>query len=206
MIGSWALDAEVRVRQGCYRSTPSGEEAKGTVEGRRELTGRVFSTTLVLRERTPPSSHLPWGWRGGLGWGSREGHLSPRPSSEQRQTFPWPPPPTIHCTLPRHSPETGSCVSSPSLFPGLPASSLSSPVHLAHGPRQVFLHLELILPLCGSQPARGSPVRRDSVRPLSLAVQAPLICPLHPLQHHSRYVCPRTLHSNRQTLLLQVGP
>lgn len=197
LISSWALDAEVRVRQGCYRSTPSGEEAKGAEEERREVTGRVFSRPLVLKRRTQ-RSHLPWGA------GGKEGHLSPRPSSEQWQTFPWPLPPTTHCTL---SLATAlKPVSSASLLPGLPASSRSSPVHLAHGPRQVFLHPELMLPLSGSQPAHGSVVPRDGVRPLSLAVQAPLIRPLHPLQHHSRYVCPRTLHSNRQTLLLQVGP
>ena len=73
LISSWALDAEGRVRQGCYRSTPSGEEAKGAEEERREVTGRVFSTPLVLKGRTPQSSHLPWAGVGGGrgGWQGR---------------------------------------------------------------------------------------------------------------------------------------
>ena len=65
LISSWALGAEGRVRQACYRSTPSGEEAKGAEEERREVTGRVFSTPLVMKGRTQ-SSHVllaGGGWR-----------------------------------------------------------------------------------------------------------------------------------------------
>ena len=204
MISSWALDAEVRVRQGCYRSTPSGEEAKGTVEGRREVTGRVFSTLLVLRELLRV---LICPGDGAGGWGGGAGKaicLQDPPRNNGR-----------HSHGLRHQ-----------LCTVLSLATALKPVHVCPRPASSRASLP---PVCPPSPSRTRPQaglstpRADlaplrlttrpwlpstagQVRPLSLAVQAPLICPLHPLQHHSRYVCPRTLHSNRQTLLLQVGP
>lgn len=147
-------------RQGCYRSTPSGEEAKGLRKKEGGDREGFLQAAGVERENSEFSSTLGRGRQGRPSLSKTLlGTMADIPMASATNY-------TLYSLLATAL----KPVSSASLLPGLPASSLSSPVHLCTRP-QAGLFTHRAVALSGSQPAHGSSTagRRQA---LSLAVQA----------------------------------